>query len=266
MDRKRTWTGRTRLGVAVLLGATLVLCTGAAGASGASFREELEAHCIEGSGAVTEYERENGIPLEPAEQVAALEARLPGRVAAFEELEQLKPPKKLKASFEEFLDARRERLDVDQQFVDASAAGDEAAVADLRTRQGELDDQENAAARDMGLYACAERLRPREEKKVRKTLEETWTTADPAYCTERYTEVYVTSFIGSVEECEAGETDANTADSLDIEAIEGVGKSRVNVDFVPEGGPDDGVRLREVLVYEDGIYKRQASYSLDPQA
>jgi hypothetical protein len=203
------------------------------------------------------------VPTSEETNAAGVEARLPVQEDVLEGLQALKPPKKARASFEEFLEIKERRLEVNQQYVDAVAAGDQAGIADSRAENSDLDDQENAAAADAGLFACAERLRPKTERKIREFVEDTWTHGDPAFCTERYTEQYVESFYASLEECEAFESDATEAtlaESLDITAVEGVAKARVTVHFTVNGGESDGQSFQEIVVYEDGQYKRQGIF------
>ena len=248
------------------IGCSLALAgTAAAGQSAAQFRRAADALCQESSSLTTQYERENGIAFTQEEQLARLEDRLPGQIERLEELEALKPPKKLRAAFQEFVDFRGEILDNNQKVLDANESGDAATMEELRLRNFELDDLENAAAADAGLVACAEIVPKRVETEVRQIVEDFWTSSDPARCTEAYTEAYITSFPGSVEQCEADESNpAFIADSVDIFNVEGVVKSRIEVEFDAVGGPDVTGRFRELLVYEDGQYKRQAIYSLPP--
>ena len=259
MKQRRCFRAVAIVGLAF---SALTVNSGAAGAaSAAKFRAAADEICTALAEDYVEIQQRNGLPQSLAEDVANAEELVPLIEDANAELSKLKPPKKLRADFREYLSLREERVENDKAFLEAGAANDQARVDELSQKLTEIRDGYEAVGANLGFYACAERLHKKEAQKVRDVVEETWTNGDPDFCTEKYTEEFVRVYAGSLEQCVSIESDpASGADSVDIEFVKGVDKVRATARLTPQGGADDGRTFETDMIYEDGVYKRQAIY------
>jgi len=256
---RRIWL---HVGVSTLL--VLGLTAFAGGSDTDEFRSDADEICTDAAEQTNEVLNELGVAQSVEDDVAITEALLPIREESLSQLEDLDPPRKLRSDYEDFLSLTEERIANDEAFLEAAAAGDQDAIESLTAEVQELGADRREVGRALGFKACAEKLPKKEEKKVRAVMEETVTEADPAFCTEKYTENFVES-VGGLEACETAESDpANAADSIEIESVRGIAKIYAIVVLVPEGGPNDGQAGEFELVYVDGVYKREAIFAAPP--
>jgi hypothetical protein len=251
------------IAVGGLVFSALTMNSGSAGAvSAKKFRTAADKICTALAEDYVEVTQRNGLPQSLEEEAAGVEEVIPLFKDAQEKLAKLKPPKNLKADYKEYLSLREDRIANDEAFLESAANNDQAAIQENVAALSATRSQYEALGEDLGFYACAERLHKKEAQKVRDVVEETWTNGDPAFCTEKYTEEFVEVYAGGPDGCVAAESDpANAVSSIDIEFVKGVDKVRATVRFTPSDGPDAGRTLETDLIYEDGIYKRNAIYA-----
>ncbi len=253
--------GRSLLIVSIVL----VLSAFGGGGGADKFRKGADTICIDSAKQIGELIAEIGVPQSLAEDGTYREQALPIREEALNNLEELDPTRKLQPVFDDYLQNYEELNALDEQFIEAAASGDETAVEGISAAQSDLAEANRELATDLGLEACAERLPKKEAKKVRDVIEETFTTGDPDFCTELYTEQYVESQ-GGLEACEANEIDpASAVDAIEIENIRGIAKVYAVATITPEGGLNDGQPGIVELEYEEGVYKRSALYAAPPE-
>lgn len=265
---KRGRSTRALAIAAIAIGALLATNAAVAGAASAGkFRKAADKICTASVKEVEDTIREQGLPQSPEEDAALTEDLIPLFRDANARLEKLKPPKKLRADFQEYLDLRAQRIEIDEEFVELGTQGAEQAALDENFAQlREVRSQYEESGVDLGFYACGERLSKKEEAKVRDTVTETFTTGNPDFCTELYTEQFVEVAAGGLEACIASESDpANASSSIDIELVKGVDKVRAIVVFTPADGPNGSQPGEVQLVYEDGVYKRNALAAAPPE-
>ena len=240
---KRGRSTRALAIAAIAIGALFATNAAVAGAASAGkFRKAADKICTASAKEVEGANQEHGPPQSLQEDVALTEDLIPIFRDANAQLKRLQPPKKLRADFKEYLDLRAERIQIDEEFVELGTQGAEQAALDENFAQ--LQDvrlQYEEVGVDLGFYACGERLSKKEEAKVRDTVTETFTTANPDFCTELYTEQFVEVFVGGLDACIASENDpANASSSIDIESVKGIDKVRAGVRFTPGAGPNAG--------------------------
>jgi hypothetical protein len=251
----------------IAIGALFATNAAVAGAASAgTFRKAADKICTASAKEVEGAFQEHGVPQSLQEDVALTESLIPLFRDADARLKRLKPPKKLRADFQEYLDLRAERIQLDEEFVELGTQGAAQTALDENFAQlQEVRSQYQEVGVDLGFYACGERLSRKEAEKVRDTVTETFTTGNPDFCTEMYTEQFV-DFVGGLEACIASENDpANVSSSIDIESVNGVDKVRAIVRFTPADGPNAGQPGEVGLTYEDGVYKRSTLSAAPPE-
>ncbi len=149
LARRRPLAGIATLGVAAVIAG----CGGGSGSlSAAEFRTQADAICADynaKSDALTD-------PSSPAEYLPSLKAIVPLQNAQLAKLKELKPPSELSGTFDEamaLLDKQKGVLD--SAVTRLEDGEDPAAVLDsIATEAGDLGDQADVKAKDLGLKVC----------------------------------------------------------------------------------------------------------------
>jgi hypothetical protein len=250
-----------------IVSAAFAAAPSASGAASAkSFRRAADKLCTQLLRNGAEYDLEHGPAASLEEDIARTEASLEDNREMLAAFEELNPPKKLRAGYEDYLELRREKITLDEEFLEIAATGDEAALQEGGSDYQANFERRREAARAIGLTACANDLSKREAKKVRAIVQETFLEGDPAFCTEKYTEVFVEKVLGGLEQCEAEEGNtANAASDVEFRDIFGVDKVAATARITVSGGSaGDGQDLLVETYYQDGIYKRYMIYEDSP--
>jgi hypothetical protein len=251
--------------VAVVLGATIaVSACGGDGNSSDDFRSQLDAYCVERSQASLDAQDALGGPRAAKDfedSVAQTEATLPVTQATTKGLADFEPPEDLKKEFDSFVAARQKAASAGEDALAAGQDGDEAAYQAALGDNGKAQKEASSAAEAMGLVACARKLQPEDEDRVRALVEEVETQSDTSQCTELFTENYVERSFGAaagdpiddpLKACEQFQGDlapSDLAKSVEIATVTGTEPS-ATVEVTPSGGQNDGVALTYSLVKE----------------
>ena len=247
----------------IVVSAVFVAAPSASGAASAkSFRRAADKICTQSMRNGAEYDLEHGPVASLEEDIARTETFVEDNRDILADLEELDPPKKLRAGYEDYLDARQERITLDEEFLEVAATGDEAALQESGPDYEANFERRRETARAIGLTACAFDLSKREAKKVRAIIKETFLQGDPAFCTEKYTEIFVEKVVGGLERCEADEGNPELAyDDVEFRDVFGVDKVAATARITVSGGSaGDGQGLIVEMYYEDGLYKRYMIY------
>lgn len=251
----------------VALAVAPVLALAACGSDdGDDFLTDADSICREGAVELVDTRAEAGVPDGPEEQAELDSADLAVREETLGQLQTLEAPDDLAGQYDEFLGLREQLVanltEYNALFAE-SQRPDEAKVQELDEEFYSLFDEQQALGSEVGFEECAAILPDDVEEQVSSYVENTLETADPTFCTEAYTENFVEQ-IGGLEKCEKSESDDSAAGPVEILDVGGVSEVNGYFDFVPESGPNEGQPATVSLVYEDGVYKRDAIFPLPP--
>ena len=226
--------------------------------SGDDFAAQADQICLEAQRETVEIARRLGPVTSDEDVIPRIEQFTPVREQAQADLEALEPSEDVAPAFDRLLALRREHLERSQQELKLRKSGDVAAAARLGAKSSRLQEQEDAAAEDAGLTACARILPDEDAEQAKETITVLETSDDPDLCTETMTAEGVEALFGGLEACEEaqqGLKPSELADSVDFEEISGLEGVSASVVGTVNGGTLDGDHAKYEMIYEDGTYK-----------
>ena len=223
------------------------------GDDGGDFAAELDQLCVERARA--SYEAAPLPPQNQREAVDQYEKLAQIQQGFLSDLSALEPPEEDRASFDQYLEKRR-------QVVEATRAGLAAARKDDRQGFGESAQRASDAAIEgeplagrLGAPACARQLPASDEKEIREVIDHAYVNPDRSVCGEETSDAVLEAvYDGSVKKCAAG-LDAVVGDSVRFEELTGVEGAVAEGTIKVLGGNADGKRFAVDFVYEDGRWK-----------
>lgn len=247
-------------GLSALLCVAAVGLTACGSSGGSDFAAQANAICKESSAksaaifqspAGQSENRQGAIKLE--QSYVALDEKTDRKMKALE------VPADAQKAFAAYLKAGAAVEENDRKLLQAAKEGDPDEYGKLQEKEGEVDKAaDKAAAAVGGLEACANELPEAEAKEVARTIEKNETEANPAQCTDYFTEMAVKQQWKTLKGCreyQEGETDQEVARAVDVKVTEGVEGVRATADVTFHGGQLDGKTLEFGLVDEGGAWK-----------
>jgi hypothetical protein len=233
------------------------------------FIAEVDAYCVERQQANLAVLEDMGGPRAPAdseEQLQQSEATLPIVTETTEGLADFDPPAELQDRWEHYVSQRQDALEMANRALDAGRSGDQKEYEATLGEYGELRDETDALAEDLGLRACAGELSPEDTESITAVIEEVATTSAPEQCTELFTENYLDGNFGKefgdatddpLKACEQFQADTAPGDlAKSVELGEARGpEPYATVEVTEVGGVKDGEPSAWRLVEEDGEWR-----------
>ncbi|HET7590308.1 MAG TPA: hypothetical protein VFK14_09045 [Solirubrobacterales bacterium] len=175
------------------------------------------------------------------------------------ELKVLEAPASAQKNFAAFLGAREAAAAHDRELLAAAKEGNPkkySALTEKSEEEGRAVDK--AAAAVGGLEACADELPEAEAEEVAETIERNETEANPAQCTDYFSEMAVKQQWETAKGCrefQENETAKEIARAVDVKVTEGVAGVRATAEATFHGGIMDGRTLELGLAREGGNWK-----------
>jgi hypothetical protein len=244
--------------------AVAALGLAACGGDDSAYLADADAICVEGAQEITDQQLALERPPATANEIAAaLEQGNPVTEAVQTELAAVEVPAKEQADWEAWLAQRQLRLDEREDAI--GLVDDQRAFIAATAEISELTVESDAAAADLGLSACANRLGAESTDQVRDAEEELAASADPEQiCNEIYLPQYIELlYNGDLQKCVDDEVNASERE-IDIETVSGVDGVRATVNLeVSLGGPEAaGQREEHTWFYVDGAWRLYSSMLL----
>lgn len=216
--------------------------------------------CAQTAAELADVRGEQGPPASAGDAVQMIELQMPVRQDGLSELQALRPPAELVASWTEFIDAQEGKVAALEDALAAAQAEKQSAFNEAQEQFERLSDRARTAAEEAGLDDCAELLPPAGQEDVLAAVEELLTSPDSEkVCEKLMTERFVESVFGDVKKCKA-ERGIPTATSLELLDIGGVGGTWAFVDLAVTDFFGGNEQQRIELVFEgeedeDGEWK-----------
>ena len=216
--------------------------------------------CAQTAAELADVRGEQGPPASAGDAVQMIELQLPVRQDGLTELQALRPPAELVASWTEFIDLQEQKVAALEDALAAAQAEKQSAFNEAQGKFERLSDRARTAAEEAGLDDCAELLPPAGQDDVLAAVEELLTSPDSEkVCEKLMTERFVESAFGDVKKCKA-ERGIPTAISLELLDIGGVAGTWAFVDVAVTDFFGASEQQRIELVFEgeedgDGEWK-----------
>lgn len=169
------------------------------------------------------------------------------RLAALEELE---PPADLADDYEAYLDLRRQAVGVYGRRTAAFKKKDNDEVKKLDSQIQRLVDRLSKAGRDIGFFACANRLPRDDEREVIANLKEYFSQPSARTCKKLATERLVEALAGTETPCPVALMPSKKVSVDDIAGVE-----EVRAEAVVVGDAYGETKIDVDLLYENGTYR-----------
>lgn len=247
-----------------LLGAAAISACGDDGEPGAppgDFISQADEVCTEAAG--EEIANPQPTPVTAEETVPVLEVMVQRREELLDAYRDLGPPPPgIADDWNRVFANTKQRYRNAQELLklaERGMAGTAEPYVALVSESSELGDESEAILAELGSTSCARVLGPADRREVVDFVT-AWETQPFDDCEEVTTQHGIESVFGSVERCEAGQQEVLDrsqlqTQSIEVTDVEGIAEVTATVDATLAGGANDGLKVRYLLLFEDGTYK-----------
>ena len=247
-----------------LIGAAVISACGedgGPGEPGGDFIAQADEVCTEAAG--EEIANPQPTPVTAEETVPVLEVMVQRREEILDAYRDLgPPPPRIAGEWRRVIANTKQRYRNTQELLGLAERG-MAATAEpyvaLVAESSELGDESEAILAELGSKSCARVLDPADRREI-VAFVTAWETRPLDDCEAVTTQHGIESAFGSVERCEAGQQEVIDrsqiqTQAIDVTDVEGIAEVTATVDATLTGGRNDGLKVRYLVLFEDGTYK-----------
>jgi len=232
---------------------------GDGGGSQDDFVAQANAACADATRGVVDANLRVGVPITTEASYQQIEAQIPARAQAVQQLGRLEPPQGQEDLYRRFVAQRKEQVAANSAQVQAFHSGDDAATNRADERTAKAVEAQQALARKLGLEACALQLPPDDAKTVKALVKEYAVDRDPKrVCSEDlvFRQFLDVGYAGKKACFRFQRVHADEfADDVTFDKVQGLDNVAAIIDFTDVGGKYDGVPTTATLYYVGGSWK-----------